>query len=350
MSRGLPAKVKNLVEKSKDSALLAVEVYNKPRTAFRSGAYITLMCITWTAIFHAVFERSGKKYFYKNGFRRYVKVDGDYKTWELKKCVEEYFVDSNDPVRKNLEFFIPLRNKLEHRFMPDIDGEIFGECQALLINYEEVLSREFGTKQTLTENLVFSLQFTKQNTKDLLKRTMNGETQKILDYIKEFRKTVPTSLWTDTKFSFRVLLIPKIANNANSSDIAVEFVKYDPSKPEEMKRYEHLVAFVKEKQVQVPVINPGKLKAGDVARQVSQKLGKRFNLGIHLKCWKKYNVRPVKSSPTPDFCDTRYAQYDAVHKDYVYTGDWVDFLVGELSQPEKYKEILDWKIEEPRKR
>jgi len=36
-------RTKSLLESSIDSALLAVEIYNKPRTSFRSEAYISLM-------------------------------------------------------------------------------------------------------------------------------------------------------------------------------------------------------------------------------------------------------------------------------------------------------------------
>jgi hypothetical protein len=46
MPRGLPRDVVSQLEKAKDSALLAVEVYNKPATVFRSGAYLVLMCIS----------------------------------------------------------------------------------------------------------------------------------------------------------------------------------------------------------------------------------------------------------------------------------------------------------------
>ena len=35
--RGLPRKVKGALEKARDSALLAVEVYNKPAVKFKSG-------------------------------------------------------------------------------------------------------------------------------------------------------------------------------------------------------------------------------------------------------------------------------------------------------------------------
>jgi len=57
MGRGLPKKVKSLLEKSREAALLAVEVYNKPNTTFRTGVYIILMNIAWTSLFHAIFER-----------------------------------------------------------------------------------------------------------------------------------------------------------------------------------------------------------------------------------------------------------------------------------------------------
>ncbi len=39
----LPKKVRPYIEKAKDSALLAVEIYNKPAVRFKSNGYITLM-------------------------------------------------------------------------------------------------------------------------------------------------------------------------------------------------------------------------------------------------------------------------------------------------------------------
>jgi hypothetical protein len=53
--RGLPIKVKEHIEKARDSAILAVEIYNKPAVKFKSGGYISLMIIAWSSLFHAVF-------------------------------------------------------------------------------------------------------------------------------------------------------------------------------------------------------------------------------------------------------------------------------------------------------
>ena len=64
---------------------------------------------------------------------------------------------------KNLEFFVGLRNKIEHRFLPQLDPDIFGECQAMLINFETLLSEEFGAKQAVGADFPFALQFSEDN-------------------------------------------------------------------------------------------------------------------------------------------------------------------------------------------
>ena len=68
MSRGLPGKVSNLLEKAKESALLGVDIYNKPKTSFRAGGFVVLMCIAWTSLFHAIFEKQRVKYFYLHSY------------------------------------------------------------------------------------------------------------------------------------------------------------------------------------------------------------------------------------------------------------------------------------------
>ena len=59
-------KAKTILENSVNSALTAVEVYNRPKTSFRVENYIILMVIAWTKLFHAYFQSTiGEKYFYK---------------------------------------------------------------------------------------------------------------------------------------------------------------------------------------------------------------------------------------------------------------------------------------------
>ena len=111
------------------------------------------MVIAWTALFHSIFLRGKVKPFYVKARRgryvRYEKIDGDYKAWELSECIQQYYKDKIPPLRKNLEFFVGLRNKIEHRSMPQLDDQIFGECQALLLNFEALLNKEYSDQYSL---------------------------------------------------------------------------------------------------------------------------------------------------------------------------------------------------------
>lgn len=116
-------KTKATLHSSIDSALLAVEIYNKPRTAFRSEAYITLMIMAWTRLFHAYFNHKGVRYFEKDKQGRFLRIDdegrnvtigGEFRTWGLRDCIKN-FKELDLAVKDNLRFFIGLRNKIEHR-------------------------------------------------------------------------------------------------------------------------------------------------------------------------------------------------------------------------------------------
>ena len=328
--------------KCREAALLAVETYNRPGTLFRSGGFIVLMVIAWTALLHGVFfKRKIKPFYRKKGSKRFEKVNGDYKAWELSECVGQYFKDKNPSERKNLELFIGLRNKIEHRFLPEIDIGLFGECQALLLNFEELLCKEFGDSYTLAPGLPYALQFSK-SIEPTQHRAMRGVArhyvQSIRQFISDFRSSLSDDVLADQAYSFKVFMIPKVGVHAKSSDIAVEFVKYDASKPEEMKQYERLVALIKPKQISVA--NLEGLKATEVVKKVAAGLGKKFTLHSHLKCWRHFNTRPAGHSDTPELCDNRYCYYDVLHKDYIYTPAWVDFLVEKLGEAVTYDLVL----------
>ena len=80
--------VKQSLQKARDSALLAVEVYNKPAVSFKSSGYITLMVIAWTSLFHAIFFQRRQKPFYRKSSGHYERVDDDYRYWELGECLK----------------------------------------------------------------------------------------------------------------------------------------------------------------------------------------------------------------------------------------------------------------------
>jgi hypothetical protein len=276
------------------------------------------------------------------------KVDGDFKHWELDECLRQYFgSNSGDPVRKNLEFFIPLRNKIEHRSMPELDSSIFGECQAMLLNFDELIEKEFGDKYRLRECLSFSLQLfpSADSLVDAVAR--NPASRPIVEFIQRYRSTVSPEIQASGKYAFKAFLI-QVANHQSENATPIQFVHYDKLSDEQKKQINQLVAIIKLKQV--PVLNLNLMKAGEVVKRVQQKLGNpkvlrmgreanKFTSGTHTACWKKYQARPLSGDPNPHATKPEYCVYDPLHKDYGYTNAWVDFLVEKVNDDAQYASL-----------
>ena len=343
--KGLPYEVKSLLAKARESALLAVETYNRPSAHFRSGAYVVLMNIAWTSLFHALFIRRRIRPFYrKPGSPRFQKVDGDYRRWELAECLRQHFGTQNPPLRKNLEFFIAIRNKIEHCTLAELDPEIYGECQAMLLNFEKTLCDQFGDRCAINGGLTYSLQFSATSSPG---RRVSGQGFKaksfrgIKQFIESYRSSLSADIQGNLEYSFKVFLVPKVGNHATKDTVAVEFVPYDPSKPEEMQQYERVVAMIKPKEV--PVANLALMKPSEVVKRVGDKIGRPFKMHHHVTCYHHFNARPQRGAADAKACDTRYCIFDAAHKDYLYTHAWVDHLVKTLSEDATYDFLLDMK-------
>jgi|SRR5579864_64915 len=344
MSRGLPRTVRENLAKARSAAIAAVEVYNRPGPQFRTAHYIVLMTIAWTGLFHAWFFRQRKKPWYRESLGRrtpYKRIDGEPVHWDLTECLGQYYKGANPPVRANLRFIIGLRNKIEHRDLPELDPALYGECQALLLNFEEFMVNRFGQRFALAEQLAVALQFSSiipREKAKALKRLGAARTRSVRAYIEEFRAGLPPEVLTSTEYGFSVYLIPKTANRINSADIAVEFVPYDPNEPDRMKELEKEITLIKEKQV--PVQYKGLLKPGQVRDKIQSRIAQHFTLDTHTRAWRHYRVRPPSNSLHPEMTDTKYCIYDELHHDYGYTNAWVELLAKELSKPERYVAVV----------
>lgn len=351
MPRGLPKKVKISLQKARDSALLAVEMYNKPSIKFKTGGYVVMMIIAWTALFHAIFFRRKIKPFYKedNG-RFYIKREGDYLYWELKECLKKYYGDdTQNPVRLNLEFFCKLRNKIEHKSLPKIDPDIFAECQAMLLNFDEILKKEFGEKYCIKELLSFSLQLSPSSA-SISKASLNTEESKVVDFINSYRSTISTDVVKSGKYAFKAFLI-QVANHQSKDALPIQFYRYDQLDEEEKKNIDRVAALVKTKLEKVPVRNPDLMLPKNVVSEVQRGLGDPkvlsggreidlFNSQTHTLCWKKYKVRPKSTDDNPNNTKGEFCVYDETFEQHMYTQEWVNFLIAKMSDEEEYQSLF----------
>jgi hypothetical protein len=330
--------------------MLAVETYNRPSASFRTYGYVVLMQIAWTSLLHAILKRKGVKPFQRRkDSNRYIKIDGEPKWWDLEECMNAYWQGKQTPVTSNLRFFMKLRNKIEHRDLPEIDPYVYGECQAMLFNFEELLQREFGDKWLICESLTIPLQFSRVRmcqADEALRYLLKPLPQDIDQFINGFRDALSDDLRDDLAYSYKIFLIPNVKNNYSKDALAVEFIPYDS---ENQGQYSRLVTMIRERQVSVS--NLGKLKPGQVVTAVKARIqpSQRFNMNIHTFCWKYFDARPRNRSQHPEKCKQEFCIYDEVHRDYVYTPHWVDFLIEKLSDDETYRRILkQGSVEQPR--
>jgi len=341
-------KTKSLLESSIDCALLAVEIYNKPRAPFRVESYITHMIIAWTRLLQAHFNRTiGETFFYKEKNGRYKLIDGERKTWELKTCIPKYG-HLKEPVKANLDFFIKLRNKIEHRTIDkeEIGIIIFGECQSLLYNYENELIKLFGLEYALNESLAYSLQFSRlrtQKQKEASKQLLSSEYREIIDFIKKYRDSLRLEVFSTQEFSIKLIQVPKIGNT-NRNDLSIEFVNWNSLSKDDRTKYDKLITIVKDRVIKSEALNPSKVKPGKVVDTVKEKCGIKFSHTDHKHILSVFSIRPFKEfgpDQDPFETNTKFCHYDEPHNDYLYQECWIDFLVFNIQNGKLNKEI--WK-------
>lgn len=82
-----------LLDKSKEAMISAVQIYNNPLIRFKSEMFIITAIISWTYLMHAYYRKKGVEYRYYRQRGQRKKFDktknGAYKHWELERCINE---------------------------------------------------------------------------------------------------------------------------------------------------------------------------------------------------------------------------------------------------------------------
>ena len=338
---------KQQLEKCRHAALAAVEAYNKPGPRFRTAHYIVLITIAWTACFHAIFYNQGRRpWFRKRNSStgrgvRYQKIDGEPRHWDLKQCLKEHFGDSNPPERQNLDFLIGLRNKIEHRHLPELDAAVYGECQSALLNLEEILVKQFGARYALEEQLAVSLQFSKiapTEKRRAIKAQQTADMQSAVEYIERYRGGLPTDSLNSMRYSFNVYLVPQVVNRQSAADAAVQFVNLSDATEDDLARLTQLNVLIRDRHL--PIVNLDMHKPGKVAEAVQANIPWRFSISAHTEAWKHYQIRPLPGAPNPERTQSQYCVYDRVNRDYLYRTAWIERLSQDLQNENRYVEVV----------
>lgn len=338
-----------MVEASRDEASLAVRLYNDPSEGRSFEGFVVHMHLAWLYLLHAELDRDKVDFRFwrtQGRVRRLERVDGEPKRWDLATSMRHRWPDEKDPVRANLGFFIGLRNKVEHRFARQqeaLTAAVGGQAQALLLNYEEELTSQFGVSSSLATRLrfpVFIGSFTDEGERTL-RRLRKQLPAPLRTFISEYDAGLDDSITQDPRYELRLRVLQELAPK-DPDALAVQFTRYDDLTEQQREAVEAIgkKGYVVVRERKRPIVGHGLLKPTQAAKAVQARIPFVFSTAHFTNAWKRLGVRPPVGDQNPEKTDEKYCIYDERHKDYGYTQAYVDKLVRECATDDGFRKLL----------
>ena len=326
------------LQASKGEVRLAVDLYNRSGTERQLEAFILHMNLGWLKLIQAHVEQDGGELVErdKRGWRK-KHPEGGYLYKPLRTLLSEVFA-TNDPRVANINFFNGLRNQIEHKHEANIAALVAGRTQALLINYENTLVEFFGEEEALAAEVRFPL-FVSSITQDAVEAVKVVRSQiprGVVEWIQDYDARLDAGITEDQSFDFRIFLIPH-KGPKTSADAAMSFVHANQLTPEQNAVMDQFLTIIREKKV--PVEDLHGLLPADVVARVSPRIGKPFNAHMHTQAWRYFGVRPASNASDKAATKSDFCRYNAAFDKYVFTPQWVDYLVRHLGDESTYEAI-----------
>ncbi|WP_370940466.1 DUF3644 domain-containing protein [Amycolatopsis sp. cg13] len=338
-----------MVDASRDEAQLAVRLYNDSSEVRSFEGFVVHMHLAWLYLLHAELTRDSIDFRYwrmRGRAKRLERVDGEPKRWELATCVRHRWPDKAAPERANLEFFVALRNKIEHRYAREqraLAVSVSGQSQALLLNYEQELTGQFGTGSSLATRLrfpVFVGSFTDEGERTL-RRLRSRLPAPLRTFIADYDAGLDASVTQDPRYDFRLRVLQELAPK-DPDALAVQFTRYDDLTEEQRATVEAIGrrGYVVVREHKRPVVGHGLLRPAQAARAIQDRIPFIFNTNLFTTAWKKLGVRPLVGDPHPERTIESYCLYDEPHGDYGYTEAYIAKLARECATEAGFRALL----------
>lgn len=273
-----------LLRKSREAALAAVQVFNNPNITFKSEIFIVMMVIAWTYLMHAYYR--GQRIEYRHyrqvgGKRKFIRTSrGAQKHWELERCLDDAACPLAQEVKLNLKFLIGLRHEIEHQMTTRIDDLLSARFQACCLNYNDAIRSLFDEKYGIDQHLAFSLQFSALQDEQIEHLSARKDLPKnIATFIEGFDGSLTDDEFNDSKYSYRVIFVPKLVNKKGQADKVIEFVSPDSAEAQKMN-----VTYAAIKETEKEKFRPGR-----IIRLMNEKGFPKFSMHWHTKLWQQLN-------------------------------------------------------------
>lgn len=286
-SRAVWSLKNELLIKSREAMLAAVQIFNNPSSYFKSEIFIVLTVIAWTYIMHAFYRQEKIDYRYfkqKNKRKSFNKIkNGRYKYWELEACLNHPKCPLDHNVKNNLKFLMGLRHEIEHQMTHRIDEYLSAKFQACCINYNDTIKNIFGSNYGIDKDLSFSLQFVSLSEENISMIQDSNLPKHIQNYVLEFDNRLSQEEFNNQKYAYRVIFIPKTVNHKEQADKVITFIKAGSELANQVNQNQ-TYAVIKETE-------KNKYLPSDIIKIMQEEGFKKFNMHYHTKLWKSENAK-----------------------------------------------------------
>jgi hypothetical protein len=316
LAKRIYSEKRELILKSREAALSAVQIYNNPLTAFKTESFIVLFVIAWTYLLHAFYRANKIDYRYftvPKTRKKFVRNrDGSIKYWDLKECISHQSCPLDKNTKNNLLFLIGLRNVVEHKKATGLDSYLSARYQACALNYNYYLKKLFGEKYSLDNNLALSLQFAEldYHQAKAIKDTGGFIHKSIQSYIAAFDESLGEEDLNSERFAYRLLFTKVMAKRKGQADRVIEFI--DPNS--ELAKTISREYWIKEER------EKPKFLRKDVLKKVKDAGFANFGPSQHTDLWKRQDAKNPSKGYGADVCGTWY-----------WYQNWVDFIIEKLN-------------------
>ena len=276
-----------LLRQSREAALNAVQSFNNPLTTFKTETFIVLMTIAWTYLIHAFYRQRHVEYrYHKKALKRrkFVRTkSGEYKYWDLERCLKDQHCPLDEPTKHNLRFLIGLRNEIEHHRSAGSDERFSARYLACCLNYERYICQLFGERYTLGSVAAFTLQFRDLESAPTNKEAISSLPANVSRYVQDFDAEIPEEDLKSPHFRRRFLFVPILTSKRAQADEVVEFI---PPTSDLGLEIDHTYRQIALKEVERPKHLPGEIVELMGANGYSW-----FKMHHHTRLWKQLDAK-----------------------------------------------------------
>ena len=296
--------------------ILAVQVFNSPALNFKTEVFAVLAHVAWTYLLHEYLARNGVQI-----------VDADGRSLLLSQMIERRDCPLSHGVRNNLRALKTIRDEVEHKLLGKADVKWLPLFQACCLNFDKTLRELFGDRLSLAKELTFALQFTRMNIEQLAALNKYEIPAHIEALDARLGEGLSDEQRADLEYQFRVIYTLDAASKGRSH---FEFVRPELAEGKEIRNVlvqykvaDHLYPY----------------KPTHVLKLVQERAGKPFTAHNHTQAWHLHKVRPVHGSRQPDNTNKEFCIYHPAHGDYTYSEKWVERLLEDIADEQKFAAI-----------